>query len=44
MVEIRKILPFAALAAALYVLARPAPRVEAVAPTPAVTTSPPFQG
>jgi hypothetical protein len=49
MVEARKILPFAALAAALYTLARPAPRVEAAAPTappppvpqPIVTPPPP---
>jgi len=40
MVEARKILPLAALAAALYVLSRPAPRVEAAAPPPAPTPPP----
>jgi hypothetical protein len=39
--RIRKVLPIATLAAALYILTRPAPRVEAVAPTPPPIVAPP---
>jgi hypothetical protein len=41
--RVRKILPFAALACVLYVLSRPAQRVEAAVPAPAATRPRPFK-